>query len=80
MIGYEFAEAGGTASGLAQTSLWLYWQSNGINGHSLTGLHPYLTDQTDVENGVRDYAAMIVEFQFIANDLLRAVPRNGRAT
>ena len=69
VIGYEFSQAGGTAAGgLPQNSLWTYWMDDGIGGEYLTGLHRYFTDQTDVENGVRDYGAMIVEFEFVAND------------
>jgi hypothetical protein len=68
VIGYEFAQAGGTANGLLQTSFWSYWENSGIGGYYLTGLHSYYTDETDVENGVRDYGAMIVEFRFINGD------------
>lgn len=65
LIGYEFAQAGGSAErGLSQNALWSYWQRYGIAGHRLTGLHRYFTDKTDVENGVRAYAAMIVAFAF----------------
>lgn len=65
LIAYEFGNAGGTAAGgLAQSELWTYWEQDGINGIHLTGLHSYLTAQTDVQNGVRDYGAMIVEFNF----------------
>jgi hypothetical protein len=49
-------------------ALFQYWQQQGINGVVLTGLHSYFTDQADVENGVRAYGAMIVEFEFVAND------------
>ena len=67
LIGYEFAEAGGsTTAGLAQSALWTYWETYGIDGVVLTGLHPYYTDQTDVQNGVRDYGAMIIELSFAA--------------
>jgi hypothetical protein len=68
VIGYEFAQAGGTERGLAQNSLWTYWQRYGIAGVHLTGLHRFFTDKTDVENGVRDYAAMIAELSFTPND------------
>jgi hypothetical protein len=33
-------------------------------------LNPYLTDQADVQNCVRDYTAMIVELQFVADDYI----------
>jgi hypothetical protein len=69
VIGYEFAQAGGTAErGLAQSALWSYWKKSGIDGVDLTSLDRLTTDQEDVENGVRDYTAMIVEFSFVAND------------
>ncbi len=64
VIGDEFAAAGGTSAGLPQSDLWTYWQQDGIDGVFLTGLDSYYTDQTDVENGVRDYAAMIIELNF----------------
>jgi hypothetical protein len=69
VIGYEFAQAGGTEQGgLAQNSLWTYWRKYGIAGVYLTGLHRYTTEQADVENSVRDYAAVIAELDFTAND------------
>lgn len=69
VIGYQFAEAGGNAAtGLAQTALFSYWERDGISGVIAKGFNKYLTDQTDVQNGVRDYGAMIVELQFVAND------------
>jgi hypothetical protein len=68
VIGYEFANAGGTPNGLTQSGLWNYWMTDGISGEYLAGYHSYYTDQTDVQNGVRDYGAMIVEFRFINND------------
>lgn len=64
-IGFEFAQAGGTAeTGLSQTALWRYWEKDGIAGSYLTGLHSYYTTAESVRNGVRDYAAMIVELRF----------------
>ena len=68
VIGYEFAEAGGSSAGLALSALWAYWQQQGIAGVHLNGTSSYYTDQTDVENGVRDYRAMLVLFQFVPND------------
>jgi hypothetical protein len=71
VIGFEFAAAGGTASGgLSLSALWGYWQQQGIAGVHLTGLHSYYTDQTDVENAVRNYGALIVAFQFGSSDYL----------
>src|SRR5665213_1963943 len=67
LVGYDFAAAGGSATnGLPQQSLWNYWESYGIDGVYLTGLHSYLTDQADVQNGVVDYGAMIIELNFAA--------------
>jgi len=68
IVGFEFAQAGGTEHGLLQSALWNYWEKDGIAGILLRGLHKYFTDKTDVENGVRDYGAMIVELRFIAHD------------
>jgi hypothetical protein len=65
VIGYEFSQAGGTATGLAQDSLFSYWEQQGIAGVVASGFNSYYTDQTDVENGVRDYGALIVELNFI---------------
>jgi hypothetical protein len=68
VIGYEFAQAGGTAEhGLSQNPLWSYWYRYGIAGHRLTGRFHYTTDQASVENGVRDYRALIVLFGFGSN-------------
>jgi hypothetical protein len=65
ILGYEFAQAGGTANGgLAQSALWHYWEHDGIASSYLTGLHSYATTAENVRNGVRDYAAMIVELRF----------------
>jgi hypothetical protein len=64
-IGYEFADAGGTeAGGLAQERLWSYWHTHGIAGSVLNGITSYTRSQADVENGVRDYTALIVELRF----------------
>lgn len=69
VIGYEFAEAGGTAQGgLAQGGLWTYWRRSGIAGVYLTGLHSYYTDEADVRNAVGDYGALIAELSFTPND------------
>jgi hypothetical protein len=69
VIGYEFAQAGGSAAdGLTLTAFFNYWQQQGIAGVVATGLHSYFTDQTDVENGVRNYGALIAVFQLVAGD------------
>jgi hypothetical protein len=68
VIGFEFAQAGGTERGLAQNVLWTYWQRHGIAGVYLTGLHKYFSDATDVQNGVRAYGAMIIQLSFVPND------------
>ena len=75
VIGYEFAQAGGTAErGLPQNSLWTYWQKYGIAGTYLTGLHRYLTDQTDVENAVRDFGALVVQLDFVSGGYFAQYP------
>jgi hypothetical protein len=67
VIGYEFAAAGGTATGgLTAQALFTYWIQQGIAGIRATGFPRYFTDQTNVENGVRSYGAMLVELQFVA--------------
>ena len=64
-LGYEFAQAGGSATnGLSQGALWYYWEHDGIGNSYLAGFHSYDTIPESVRNGVRDYAAMIVEFRF----------------
>ena len=69
VIGYEFAEAGGSAStGLGQQSFFSYWENFGISGVVAKGFKRFYTDQADVQNGVRDYGAMLVAFQFQTND------------
>jgi len=67
LLGYEYAKAGGSENGLAQSVLWSYWRSDGIAGVYLTALHSYTTTVADVENGVRDYGAMIAELSFEAS-------------
>jgi len=68
VLGYEFARAGGTESGLSQNALWTYWRKDGIGGVYLTGLHRYTTGYEDVENAVRDYGALMAELSFSAED------------
>lgn len=68
LIGFEFAQAGGTLGGLSQTALWAYWTKYGIAGHRLIGLRRYTADEADVENAVRDYGALIAELGFVAED------------
>jgi hypothetical protein len=71
VIGYQFADAGGTAQGgIAQDAVWNYWLRYGIGGTVLTGLHRYYVDQTDVENGVRAFGALIVTMDERAGDYL----------
>jgi hypothetical protein len=71
LIEAEFAAAGGTAAnGLPLGALWSYWEHQGIDGVVLSGLSLFRTGQTAVENGVRDYGAMIVELRFVAGDHL----------
>ncbi len=71
MIGYEFAEAGGSAAdGLTMSQLFNYWDEDGIAGYYLHGYTSYYTDQVDVENGVLDYTAMIASLNFVAGDYI----------
>jgi len=71
VVGYQFAEAGGTAlGGIAQTAVWSYWEHYGIDGIVQTGLESFNLTPTNVENAVRDYTALIVELRFVANDYI----------
>jgi hypothetical protein len=71
VIGYQFAEAGGSATnGLSMSQLFNYWYEDGIAGYYLHGYNSYYTDQVDVENGVLDYGAMIVSLNFVAGDYI----------
>jgi hypothetical protein len=71
VIGYEFAEAGGSATnGLSISQLFNYWYYDGIAGYYLHSYHSYYTDQVDVENGVLDYGAMVVSLNFINGDYI----------
>lgn len=68
-LGYEFAEAGGTATGgLSMARLFAYWRHYGIAGLKLTGLSHLDTSKENVLNGVRDYGALIAELVLVAND------------
>ena len=67
LIGYEFGQAGGSDTGLTPDELFGYWQTFGIDGVHLVGVVSFTTDQTDVENGVRDYGGMLVELRFPQN-------------
>lgn len=61
----EFEQAGGSRrAGLAQSSLWAYWQDHGIAGVVLASFHRYELDRTDVEDAVRTYTALVVELSF----------------
>lgn len=69
LIGYEFAQAGGTLdSGLSINRFLVYWLENGIAGVPLTGLHAYSTDPATVESDVRAYTALLAEFTFTKGD------------
>jgi hypothetical protein len=80
VIGYEFAQAGGSATyGLSVSQLFNYWYANGIAGYYLHGYSSFYTNQVDVENGVLDYGAMIASLNFVAGDYIgdRQVPAGG---
>jgi hypothetical protein len=71
VIGYEFAQAGGSATdGLLMSQLFNYWYVDGIAGYYLHGYTSYYTDQVDVENGVLDYGAMIASLNFVTGDYI----------
>ena len=59
----EFAAAGGTAEGLAQDTLWAYWQQAGIDGVRLLANTAVPTDPADVEPAVRANGALIAQLQ-----------------
>lgn len=67
-IGFEFSQAGGTVNGITMSQFFSYWQQSGIAGYYFHGAQSYYTDQTDVENGVIKYGALIAELQFIQGD------------
>jgi len=80
VIGYEFAEAGGSATnGLSMSQLFDYWYDDGIAGYYLHGYTSYYTYQSDVEQGVIDYGALIVSLNFINGDYIgnQVVPAGG---
>ncbi len=65
VVGYEFAQAGGTATGgLSQSALWSYWSHDGIGGVFLTSRQAYYADEIDVENAVADFGALLAELRF----------------
>lgn len=69
LIGYEFAQAGGTLdSGLSINAFLVYWLEHGIAGVPLLGLHAYPTDRASVETDVRSYTALLAEFAFTKGD------------
>jgi hypothetical protein len=68
VVGYEYAQAGGTPAGLHQDALWAYWKRHGIAGVVQSGLSSYFIQQTDVENAVRDYRALIVQLRFTEHE------------
>jgi hypothetical protein len=68
-LGYEFAKAGGTATGgLSVAGLFSYWQQNPIGGARLTAWQQLALEKENVENGVRDYRALYVELDFLEGD------------
>lgn len=69
VIGYEFAEAGGSAaSGLSMTQFLSYWYEDGIAGYYLHGYDSYYTTQVNVENGILDYTALLAVLDFASGD------------
>ena len=71
VIGYEFAEAGGSAQdGIAFSQFLNYWYQDGIAGYYLNSYTSYYYDQTDVENAVLDYTALIATLTFVNGDYI----------
>ena len=69
LLGYEFAQAGGTLdSGLSVNDFLVYWLEHGIAGVPLLGLHAYPTDPATVETDVRAYTALLAQFTFTKGD------------
>jgi hypothetical protein len=50
------------------TQLFDYWYEDGIAGYYLHGDYSYYTTQVDVENGVRDYTALLAVLDFVSGD------------
>ena len=57
----------------AQNTLFTYWERQGIAGVYAKGITSYRTDQADVQNGVLDYKALIVELNFVAGTYIGAI-------
>lgn len=65
-IAYEFGAAGGTESGgLSQAAFLTYWVRYGIGGLKARGFARFTPTPENVRNGVNDYSAMLVEFDFV---------------
>ena len=71
VIGYDFAEAGGSATnGLTMNQLFSYWETYGIAGVTISDVQPYDTDPVDVENAVSDFTAVIASLYFAPGDYI----------
>jgi hypothetical protein len=68
-LGYEFAEAGGTATGgLSVGGLFSYWEKNPIGGVKLAAWERFALSKANVEKGVRDFGALYAELDFLQGD------------
>lgn len=68
-LGYQFAQAGGTAiGGLSVGRLFSYWQKYTIGGARLTAWERFTPSKSNVLNGVREYGALLAELDFLQND------------
>jgi hypothetical protein len=70
-IGYEFAQAGGSATdGLTEAQLQNYWESSGIAGVVISGVAAVATDEADLEAAVSQYGAVMAGLQLFDNGYL----------
>jgi hypothetical protein len=68
-LGYEFAQAGGTTTGgLSMTAMFSYWHKYEVGGARLTAWSRFAVSKANVENGVRDYGALLAELDFLQSD------------
>jgi hypothetical protein len=65
LVGYEFARAGGTASGgLSTAALFSYWEAQGIAGVRIAGVRRLGAGEDEVEQAVARDTALLVLLDF----------------
>jgi len=75
VIGYEFARAGGSATaGISAPALFQYWEHSGIAGIRIVGTQQLRTDQSNTQNAVQDYQALLAALQFTGNQYVGNMP------